>query len=172
MASNPIRKKLSADDLLGDIDAIGRELVTESELAAFWAVTPRQVSGLASEGAIEKYDSRRFDRQDATRGYIRKLIKQANHRTTADPELRDEKLRLAKEQADKLEISNAESRRELVSAKSVEHAWTAILRDVRAGMLAVPGRLQSQLPHLTAHDVRTIELEIKSALKELADGND
>ena len=170
MSTKPLRKLRSIDDLLGELPENPPDLVTESELAAFWSVSDRQVRTLVHEGAIRKFDSRHFDREAATRGYIRRLIEQANRKT--DPELRAEKLRLAKEQADKLEIANAESRGELVSAKSVESMWTAILRDVRAGMLAVPGRLQSKLSHLTAHDVRTIEAEIKSALKELADGND
>ena len=59
---------------------------------------------------------------------------------------------------------------ELVDAAEVETAWSGVLRTVRAGMLAVPSRVQQRLPHLTAHDVTEIDAEVRDALTEIGSG--
>lgn len=86
---------------------------------------------------------------------------------SADPDLLAETKALKRAQREKLELQNAQARGELLSAKAVEAEWAAILRDVRAGMLAIPSRLQQQLPHLSAHDVSEIDREIRDALNQL-----
>jgi len=42
-----------------------------------------------------------------------------------------------------------------------------VLRTVRAGMLSVPSRAAQRLPHLSAHDVSEIDLEVRAALTEI-----
>jgi phage terminase Nu1 subunit (DNA packaging protein) len=98
------------------------------------------------------------------------LRDQVRSRGATDPELRAAKVRLAKEQGDKLELANAIARREFLPASEVADGWASILRNVRAAFLALPSRLQQRLPHLTAHDVRTVDSEIRDTLGELADG--
>jgi phage terminase Nu1 subunit (DNA packaging protein) len=44
-----------------------------------------------------------------------------------------------------------------------------VLRTVRAGMLAVPSRVQQRLPHLIAHDVAQIDREVRDVLAEIAE---
>ena len=78
--------------------------------------------------------------------------------------------RQAKAAAEKLELQNAVARREMVRAADVESAWAGVLRDVRAAMLAIPSRVQSRIPRLTAHDVSELDLEIREALAEMAGG--
>lgn len=53
----------------------------------------------------------------------------------------------------------------------VEAEWSGVLRTVRAGMLAVPSRVQQRLPHLTAHDVAQIDAEVRAALVEVGGRN-
>ena len=91
-----------------------------------------------------------------------------NRSATTDPRYLAEKIRLANAQAVKVELQNAQVRNELLSAKDVEAEWSAILRDLRAAMLAVPSRVQQRLPHLSAHDVSEIDREIRDALAGLA----
>jgi len=86
-------------------------------------------------------------------------------------DLKAEKIRQSREAADKLALQNAASRGELVRSSDVESAWSNVLRDVRAMMLAVPSRCGASLPHLSAHDVGAIDTEIKSALRGLADAD-
>lgn len=79
-----------------------------------------------------------------------------------------ERARLAKEQADAAEIKNAVLRRDLVVASEVEREWSAVLRKVRSGVLAVPSRMRQTLPHLTPHDVQIFDAELRRVLEDLA----
>lgn len=87
----------------------------------------------------------------------------------AQPDAAAEAVRLKKEQADHVKLKNQMLRKELVEATEVERAWANVLRQVRSGVLAVPSRLRQVLPHLTAHDVATIDAELRHVLKDLAD---
>ncbi|MDP3409035.1 hypothetical protein [Bosea sp. (in: a-proteobacteria)] len=164
------------DDLLGSDGpkdasphADRPDLAGEGDLATFWGVSTRQVRRLLSESVIRKSACGRYSTTDATRGYIQYLITSAKIRGGADPEFKAEKLRLAKEQADHLELRNQEKRGELVSVVTVQNSWAEILRTVRAGMLAVPSRVSARL-NLSAHDLEIIDREIRDALTEI--GND
>jgi phage terminase Nu1 subunit (DNA packaging protein) len=54
--------------------------------------------------------------------------------------MRAQRIRVVAEQADALALKNAAARGEMLDAKEVEAHWSATLRSVRAGMLAVPSR--------------------------------
>ena len=78
-----------------------------------------------------------------------------------------ERARLARAQADKVELQNARANGSLLDAGAVEAEWSGVLRTVRAGMLAVPSRVVQRLPHLTAHDVTEIDGEVRAVLTEI-----
>lgn len=149
----------------------GPAVATEAQLATFWGVSARQVRMLVSEGVIAKSDAALFDVQAVTRSYLRHLMGKANRGAT-DPELKAEKLRLTREQADAVEIKNAAARGDLVAVSDVKSTWAGILRDLRTALLGLPSRIHARLPHLTPHDVKTIDSEIRDVLTELANGND
>ena len=86
------------------------------------------------------------------------------------PKMRDQRIRIAKEQADALALKNGAMRGELLDAKAVEREWSETLRGVRAGMLAVPSRAGARLPHLTPHDIAEIDAEVRAVLTELGNG--
>jgi phage terminase Nu1 subunit (DNA packaging protein) len=67
-----------------------------------------------------------------------------------------------------LALKNAAARGELLDADAVEADWHNTLRQVRAGMLAVPSRAGARLPHLTTHDVAEIDAEVRAVLAETA----
>ena len=79
-----------------------------------------------------------------------------------------QRARLAKAQADHVELKNRQASGELVPAAEVETAWSGVLRTVRAGMLAVSSRVAQRLPHLTPHDIAEIDREVRAALSEIA----
>ena len=79
-----------------------------------------------------------------------------------------ERARLAKAQADKVEIANAKARGLLVEAAAVEAEWAGVLRTIRAGMLALPSRCAARLPHLTLHDIGEIDREVREVLSDLS----
>ena len=58
----------------------------------------------------------------------------------------------------------------MLPAAEVEGAWATILRDLRSGLLALPGRIQQRLSHLTKHDIAGIDREVRDCLARL--GND
>ena len=176
------------EDLLGDTsqettapedatsDAIPA-LATETEMAQLLGVTSNRVRTLARDGMLHRPVRGRYDVRASLKTYIGNLRDKASRMgpgaksTPATSELNAEKLRLARQQADKIEIQNAAARGELVKATEVERAWASVLRDVRAAMLAVPSRCGATLPHLTAHDIAEIDRETRNALEGLADGN-
>lgn len=88
-------------------------------------------------------------------------------RAEALAEASEQRGRLAAAQADLAELKAARLRGELVEASAVEAEWSAILRTVRAGMLAVPSRVAARLPHLSRADVAEIDAEIRAALVEI-----
>ncbi|MFP7570404.1 DNA packaging protein [Marivita sp. S2033] len=150
--------------------------VHESTLAAFLGISRTRIVQLVGDGILHRSGRAQFPLKKSVQAYCEKLRDSASpmgrgRSTSSNPELNAEKLRLAKEQADKIELRNAAARGELVKSGQVEREWASVLRDVRAAMLAVPSRCGATLPHLTAHDIQTIEVEIKNALEGLADGD-
>lgn len=152
-------------------------LVTESEMAQLLGITANRVRTLARDGILHRPVRGRYDVRASLKTYIGDLRDKASRlgyaggKHLGKSDLEAEKLRLARQQADKIEIQNAAARGELVKSSEVERAWAAVLRDVRAAMLAVPSRCGATLPHLTAHDVAEIDRETRNALEGLADGN-
>ena len=146
-------------------------------MATLVGLTANRVRTLARDGMIVRSGRGRYDVRASLLTYIGDLRDKASRMgpggkaTPATAELNAEKLRLAKQQADKIELQNAAARGELVKATDAERAWAAVLREVRAAMLAVPSRCGATLPHLTAHDIAEIDRETREALEGLADGN-
>ena len=151
-------------DLLGPVTA-PVDTMTEAALGDLLGLSARRVRQLVTEGVLTKP----LHRRDSVRAYCGWLREKASRGVAVMDDLKAEKIRQAREAADKLALQNAAARGELVRASEVESAWSNVLRDVRSMMLAVPSRCGASLPHLTAHDVAAIDGEIKSALRGLAD---
>lgn len=151
--------------------------MTEAQLAAFLGIATSQVRTKTNEGVLIRISGGKkgapagWDVRASLHGYLSRLREGAVKGEPQSDELKAEKLRLAREQADKLEIANAAARGDMVRAADVEREWSNVLRDVRSTMLAVPSRVGSKLAHLSAHDVAEIDSEIKAALEGLANGN-
>lgn len=142
--------------------------VAAGELAEWLGLTPNRVSALAREGVIPRDADKRFPLRASIRSYCDHARAGATGRR-ADTELAAEKLRLAREQADKIAFANARARGELIAAGEVERAWAGVLRDVRAAFLALPSRAASKLGHLTPHDLAALDAEVRDVLMELAE---
>ena len=139
--------------------------MTENALADLLGLQARRIRQLVSEGVLTKP----LHRRDSVRAYCGWLREKAQRGVAVQDDLKAEKVRQAREAADKLALQNAASRGELVSTAEVESTWSGVLREVRSMMLAVPSRCGATLPHLTTHDVAAIDGEIKAALRGLAD---
>jgi len=144
-------------------------VVTAAELAGWLGLTAPRIGTLAREGRIPRWADARFDLKPAVRGYVESLrLKSGSLALASNPELNAEKIRLARANAEKVEAANARARGELAPLSDVEREWTGILRDVRAALLALPSRAAARLGHLTPHDVKTLNSEVRAVLEQLA----
>ena len=148
-------------------------VMTTAELANFLGLSDRTVRDLAARDVLPRSGRGRFDARLAVLAYTRHLREQAAGRGNGDgavmSELTAERLREARERADKIALQNAKARRELVPAADVERAWSEVLRDVRGRMLAVPARCMARIGRLTPAEGQIIEQEVRDALQGAAD---
>ena len=146
--------------------------ISGRELAAMLGVSQRTVTSLANDGIVLKAEQGRYDMVQSVKLYCAHLRNTASGRGGKEnvEALSDERARLAKEQADGHALKNAQMRGELVAVADVDMTWGTMVRDLRAGVLAIASRVASRLNHLSKDDVLVIDDEIRDALKIL--GND
>ena len=138
------------------------------ELADWLGVSERAVADYAHRGIITRSGRGVFPLKESVLAVCHHFREAASARGGGTATLTAQRERIAREQADKLEMQNAATRRELLPAKLVADEWASILRLVRSRMLATPSRIQQQLGHLSAHDLDLIDRELRDALEELA----
>lgn len=139
--------------------------VSAAELAEWLGVSERSVRDFAKAGTVVRAAKNAYALQPSIRAYVEHLRGVASGRA-ATADLADLRRREALARAERYEIANAKSRGELVPAAEFERAWTAAYKIVRNHLLAVPARVRQALPTLTAHDVDTIDREVRAALTE------
>jgi terminase small subunit / prophage DNA-packing protein len=138
------------------------------ELADWLGVSERAVADYAHRGIITRSGRAVFPLKASICAVCHHFREAASARGASSGGLTAQRERIAREQADKLEMQNAASRRELLPAKAVADEWASILRMVRSRMLASPSRIQQQLGHLSAHDVNVIDRELRDALVDMS----
>ena len=148
--------------------------MTEAELSSFLALSSSRIRTLAADGIFVRSGRGRFDVATSIRRYVARLQEgaaRAGRPPDGGDDLRSEKLRLTRAQADKEETRVRREAGELVEAEAVTREWSGILRDLRNALLAVPSRCGAVLPHLTATDTATLDREIRKALEAIANGH-
>lgn len=147
------------------------ETMSESEIAVFLGVTASTIRSLTRDGKIMKAGPGRWDVRRSVASYVEHLRGIASRtgraRDQGDP-LRAEQERLTRAKAEREALRLARERGELVEASEVVREWTAVLRDVRNGLLAVAPRVAQRLPALTAAELAVVTEEIRNALEGLA----
>lgn len=133
----------------------------QAEIADHLDISDRRVRELAVEWGI---DSKSIALATWRVRYIRHLREQAAGRATeGDLDLATERARLAKEQADKIGMQNAITRRELAPSYLLEEVLAAAGGKVAAILDAIPGAIRRRNQSLTAVDIETIASEIAKA---------
>ncbi|GLK71289.1 hypothetical protein GCM10017643_14040 [Ancylobacter dichloromethanicus] len=146
--------------------------LTADEMGALLGIAPRTVRELAGRGVVLRAGRGRYDAAGSVASYCAHLREQAAGRAgDAQAGLTSERARQAREQADHLALKNAEMRRELLPAAEVERAWTEVLRDIRARMLAVPARCMARLGRLSPSEGAILDEEVRDALQGAADAS-
>ena len=143
--------------------------VSARDFALVIGVSNVTVAALAKDGVIERSQRGKFMKDASVLAYCEHLRMVAAGRggQAAIESLSDERARLAKEQADGHALKNAQMRNELVAVADVDMTWGTMVRDLRAGVLAIASRIASRLNHLSKDDVLVIDDEIRDALKIL-----
>ena len=139
-----------------------------NDFSALLGISRQRVNELAREGVIPKTGRGQFDLAIAVPAYCA-WLREAPERRGGDAELKAEKVRLTREQADKAALENARLRGALLQAEEVERAWTAILVNLRANLLAIPARVSARTA-MPRETVQIIDAEMRAALEGLADG--
>jgi phage terminase Nu1 subunit (DNA packaging protein) len=135
-------------------------------------LTDRRVQQLVREGWIEKSVRARYDLVGSVQGYIRFLKHSAESRSEpVDAGLAEQRLRLAREQADALELKNQQARGELVPGDQVEGFGVAIFSGVRSRVLAVPSKAAPRVhgAETIAETESLIREHLTEALEDLAE---
>lgn len=144
-------------------------LVGADTMADLLGLSTVRVSALARDGVIPR-TGRDYPVREGVRAYCAWVRTHPAGRPAAGGALAEARIRLTAAQADRAELQAAASRGEFVAAAAVEAGWAAILRDVRAAILALPSRIRARAPHLTVQDVAEIDYEARAVLTELAHG--
>jgi terminase small subunit / prophage DNA-packing protein len=153
------------------------ERISAADLAALLGLSERRLRDLAAAGILARAARGQYRFGASVRQYVAHLREIAAGRGSAagDLDLVQERARLAKERADATAMKNAISRGELLPADEVERTWTALLREVRSGCLALPPRIGSRLG-LDRAGVDIVREEVYGALdalsKEITDACD
>lgn len=127
---------------------------TQAEIAEHLDISDRRVRELAAEWGV---DSRTLPLNEWRQRYLRKLREEAAGRAgTGDLDLVSERARLAKVQADRIEMQNAVTRKELAPTELIEEVLAKA--GTRAAKLldTIPGELKRRAPHLTADDIAAV----------------
>jgi terminase small subunit / prophage DNA-packing protein len=146
---------------------------TAATLADLIGVSPRSCTDLAARGIIVRGPGRTgFLLRESLRGYAEYMRRLAGGRggESAIASATAERGRLLRAQADAAEAKNKQVLGSMLDAAETERAWSDIVRQSRAAVLAVPPRCQQRLPHLTAHDISTFDTELREALRALGEG--
>ncbi|WP_288943959.1 hypothetical protein [uncultured Roseovarius sp.] len=137
-------------------------------LAALLGLSVNRVQVLAKDGVIPKEGRNQYPLPGAVAAYITWAKDNPSGRRLKDPDLADEKRRLTRAQADRAETIAAKERGELIPAKDVEAAWASTLTDLRAALLAIPGRIAADLG-LDRNAAASLDAEMRTALEVIAD---
>lgn len=78
-------------------------------------------------------------------------------------DLATERARLAREQADKIAMQNAQTRRELAPAYLIEEVLAKAGAKVAGILEAIPGQVRRRVPSLPASEIDAIEAEVVKA---------
>lgn len=166
MAIGALPRTVTPDDLSEALSG----WISEAQFSALIGLSSRRVRDLVRDGVLTKTIKNRrlgFVVPGEIIAYCAFLRDRFTARGQTD-DLKNERVRKERAAAEKLELQNAAIRGEMVAVNEVRAEWGNLVRDVRAGMLAVPARVGAALPHLGSHDIATIDAEVRAALEAIS----
>jgi len=150
-----------------------------AELATLLDVSARRVRELAQEGVVPRAPGGRYETQAGVRGYIASLRATKARPTAVDPQIaaaaidgRQQRARLARLQADRVELELERERGRLIDADEIRRHYTRLVVEARNRLIAVASEAKGRIPSLTIDEIEVLEQLIARALEEVADGDD
>jgi terminase small subunit / prophage DNA-packing protein len=149
-------------------------MATQADVADHLFMSRQNASDLFARGILPDRGRGGADLDECRRAYIEHIRAQAAGRLgTGDGELdlTEERARKAKEEADRLEMQNAQMRGELLARTDVDAAVVGAFARVRARMIGVPSKVAPIVVTMDspAEAEAAIRKAVYEALKELAD---
>tara|TARA_R110002012_G_scaffold259343_1_gene440653 strand:+ start:698 stop:1234 length:537 start_codon:yes stop_codon:yes gene_type:complete len=144
---------------------------TISTIAKLLDLSERHVRRLVDEGVLVRNEGKnaRYPITNVTL-YIRYLRERAYGKNVSATDLHTEKIRIAKNTADRTEIELETLKNQMIETDSVLKIWTEFVANIRAKLLNLPAKMAHQVIGLE-HYSEAEELltnEIHEALNELA----
>ena len=144
-------------------------VVTGHQLSGWLGISAQRVSVLGRDGTIPRLPDGRYDLRAAVLAYCQSLrLKTPASALAQNPELNAEKIRMARESADKVAMQNARARGETIPAAEVAKAWAEIMTDLRAALLALPSRVAGRAG-LDRRAATILDAELRAAMEAISD---
>ncbi len=138
-------------------------VVTQKTFAELIGVSEAAVSQFIAEGILPRDATLR----EWCRTYCARLREQAAGRAaTGDLDLATERARLAREQADRIAMQNAVTRRELAPVGLLEQILARTAARVVAILDGIAPAIKRRLPDLPSAEYQAIQLEVAKARNE------
>lgn len=137
-------------------------LYPASTIAKLFNLTERRIQQLAKEGIIPKAERGKYDLIGSVRNYVKYLQERALGRDdgsyTDEADIKIERKRLIKAQADKTESETQKLRGELIPFEWVEDVLNEVAVLYGSGVDALPGRLANELAGI--HDPAEVKARL------------
>lgn len=140
-------------------------MATQEDVAAHLDLTDRSVRELRDKGVFQPGRRGGLDLDDCRIAYIRHLREQAAGRNAQqDDELKRERALLVREQRIRVELKNAQDRRELAPVADMSAAVVSMIEIVKAKLRRLPAKAAKGDARLA----KTIAALLEDALDELS----
>jgi phage terminase Nu1 subunit (DNA packaging protein) len=144
--------------------------VPSATLAQLFACDERTIRNLAGQNIVVKAGRGQYVLAQSIKNYVIHLREQAAGRMGADDKIDvvKEGALLKREQRRNVQLRNAILEGSAIAVEDIAPAWARVVRAVRAGVLAAPGKIRFRLPHISAHDEAVIDEVLRQALDDAA----
>ena len=138
-----------------------QQLYPVTTISNLFNMTDRRVQQLAKEGIIPKADRGKYDLIACVKSYIIYLQENSVYNGTFD--LRGERARLTKEQADSQQLKNSIAKKEVAPISIIEFALSNLAQQVSSILESLPLKIKKKSPHLSGREIEEIRREIVKA---------
>jgi terminase small subunit / prophage DNA-packing protein len=133
-------------------------------LAQHLGLGRRRVQQLVKSEILPAPKKQRFDKDQATRAYIRFL---RDHGSLSLKTYTEEKTRLTKEQADEKALKNAIQRGRLLPVDQVREVWAGHIINAKTKFLALPAKLSPEI--LSMEQISEVQAYLRRHINEVLD---